>query len=195
MSITRRAGSSSRVTRNGCVPFDADRPGQHSLEASGPDELDHRRRVGREAGRAGVGRGRRLLRQIGVESRLHPHEERAAPATATSSPEPSASTGGSTYRDVVARNPVPELEHDPVVPGCRAARTAVSSAVSPSSAFQTAGSVDESAETSGLLRRRGRRGRRCRGCDLRLVVAIAAAAEQQCSDDDEKDTNQHLPGE
>ena len=79
MSITIRAGLSSRVTRNGCSPST---PIAHVRTASKPPVRTSSTtavRLGREAGRPRVGARRRLLREVGVEGRLHSHaEDRAA---------------------------------------------------------------------------------------------------------------------
>ena len=78
MSITIRAGLSSRETRNGRFSSTPTAQVRTASKPAGADELDDGGRRWREARRPGVRPRRRLLGQVGVERGLHPDDEHGA---------------------------------------------------------------------------------------------------------------------
>ena len=114
-SITSRAGLSSVETRNGRSSSTPDRPREDGLEASRADELRDGGRRRREALRAGVRPWSGLLGEVGVERGLHPDEQHGAAVDLDLVAGAVGDDRPLDVADVVARQPVAELEDDAVV--------------------------------------------------------------------------------
>ena len=187
MSITMRGGSESVVTRNGRLPS---MPTAHASTASNPPVPTSSTtdgRVGREPVRPRVGTRRGLLREVGVEGRLHPDPQHGCTLHRDLVAGPSPDDGRSTYPTSYPGTPFANSKTTRSYPSCargadvgqqrglgdRRATTTVS-VDAPSSGAASSPSPSTSRSTSQLV-----------------IIASAAPTEQEHSNDEKEQTDDH----